>query len=258
MLLGELLEPDDPPGPLKGELGPRQQVAWSQPVALADVKAIGARHSAKVNDVLVAAMSGALRAYLKQRGIDMRRTTVRAMVPVDLRPPERMGQLGNEFGLVVLELAVSAPRASQRLALTRERMDALKRSPEPIAMRVLFDIFGRGPKALEDLANDWFGSKASVVMTNVADPRDKLYLAGAEIERMMFWVPHPGRQLGMGISIMSYRGFASLGIIADARLVPDPQTIAALFDREFGALLRAAALAPAATHAGARPRAALR
>ena len=77
-------------------------------------------------------------------------------------------------------------------------------------------------------------------MTNVAGPREALYLAGAPIERMMFWVPHPGRQLGMGISIMSYRGFATLGIIADARLVPDPQAIAALFDREFGALRRAA------------------
>jgi WS/DGAT/MGAT family acyltransferase len=239
VLLGELLKRNDPRGPLKGEFGLRQQIAWSQPVAIADVKAIGARHDAKVNDVLVAAMSGALRAYLKQRGVDLRRATVRAMVPVDLRPPERMGQLGNEFGLVVLELAVSAARTQQRLALTKARMDALKRSPEPFAMRALFDIFGRGPKLLEDIANDWFGSKASVVMTNVAGPREKLYLAGAEIERMMFWVPHPGRQLGMGISIMSYRGFATLGIIADAHLVPDPQTIAALFDREFGALRRA-------------------
>ena len=64
-------------------------------------------------------------------------------------------------------------------------MDALKRSPEPIAMRALFEIFGRGPKLLEDIANDWFGSKASVVMTNVAGPREALYLAGAKIERLM-------------------------------------------------------------------------
>jgi diacylglycerol O-acyltransferase / wax synthase len=249
VLLGELLKRNDPRGPLKGEFGLRQQVAWSERVAIADVKAIGARHGAKVNDVLVAAMSGALRAYLKQRGVDLRRATVRAMVPVDLRPPERMGQLGNEFGLVVLELALTAARAQQRLALTKARMDTLKRSPEPIAMRALFDIFGRGPKMLEDIANDWFGSKASIVMTNVAGPRETLYLAGAEIERVMFWVAHPGRQLGMGISIMSYRGYATLGIIADARLVPDPQTIAALFDREFGTLRRAAVTPAAAPRA---------
>jgi diacylglycerol O-acyltransferase / wax synthase len=240
MLIGELLKSDDPQGPLKGDFGLRQRIAWSDPVAIRDVKAIGQRPGAKVNDVLVAAMTGALRTYLRGRGVDVNHSSVRAMVPVDLRPPERFGELGNEFGLVVLELAVDAARAVQRLATTKARMDALKRSPEPVAMRVLFDLFGRAPKALEDFANDLFGSKASVVMTNVAGPRETLYIAGVAIDRLMFWVPHPGRQLGMGISIMSYRGFASLGVIADAHLVPDPEAIATLFNREFEAMRRAA------------------
>ena len=240
MLLAELLKTSDPPSPLKGDFGMRKHIAWSEPVAIEDVKAIGAQCGAKVNDVLVAGMTGALRDYLKRRGVDVNHTTVRAMVPVDLRPPERFGELGNDFGLVVLDLAVAKARSAQRLATTKERMDALKRSPEPVAMRVLFDLFGRGPKALEDLANDIFGSKASVVMTNVAGPRDTIYLAGVPIERIMFWVPHPGRQLGMGISIMSYRGMASLAVIADARLLPDPEAITDRFNREFETMLRTA------------------
>jgi diacylglycerol O-acyltransferase / wax synthase len=239
-LLTELVKTPDPPSPFKGEFGLRKRVAWSEPVAIADVKAIGARFGAKVNDVLVAGMAGALRTYLKRRGVDVDHTTLRAMVPVDLRPPERLGELGNDFGLVILELPVQRARSAQRVAETKARMDALKRSPEPVAMRLLFEIFGRGPKAVEDLANQIFGSKASVVMTNVAGPRQTLYLAGVAIERMMFWVPHPGRQLGMGISIMSYRGEATLAVIADARLVPDPQEITAQFNREFAAMLRAA------------------
>ncbi len=96
-------------------------------------------------------MSGALRAYLKRRGADVDHATLRAMVPVDLRPPERQGQLGNEFGLVLLELAIGSARRVQRLALTKARMDALKRSPEPMAMRFLMDVFGRGPRALRGL-----------------------------------------------------------------------------------------------------------
>jgi hypothetical protein len=112
-------------------------------------------------------------------------------------------------------------------------MDALKCSPEAIAIRTLLSLFGRGPKLLEDVAVDLFGSKASLVLSNVAGPRQRLYLAGVPIERMMFWVPHPGRQLGMGISILSYRGFVTLSVIADARLVPDPQAITARFDEEF-------------------------
>jgi WS/DGAT/MGAT family acyltransferase len=257
VLVSELLKWPDPESPFKGDFQPRKRVAWSEPVAIADVKAVGAPTGAKVNDVLVAAMAGALRAYLKQRGVDVDHTTVRAMVPVDLRPPERLGELGNDFGLVILDLAVATTRVKDRLAQTKARMDALKRSPEALAMRLLLDIFGRGPKPLEDLANQVFGSKASVVMTNVAGPREPLYLAGTPVDRMMFWVPHPGRQLGMGISIMSYCGQASLAVIADAHLVPDPETITAAFNREFRRMrkaVEAVAAKPAARRAPGRAR----
>jgi len=187
------------------------------------VKAIGAPLGAKINDVLVAAMTGALRAYLKRRGVDVDGITVRAMVPVDLRPPGRASELGNEFGLVILELAIGAKDPLARVRRTKANMDELKRSPEAAAVLALFNLFGRTPKAVEDFAVQLFGSKASVVMTNVAGPMDPLYLAGVPIDRVMFWVPHPGKELGMGISILSYKGYATLAVIADAHLVPDPE-----------------------------------
>lgn len=145
--------------------------------------------------------------------------------------------MGNEFGLVILELAVTKAKPAQRLALTKTRMDGLKRSPEPVATRLLMEILGRGPKVLEDFANHLFGSKASLVMTNVVGPRETLYLAGVPIDRMMAWAPHPGEQLGMAISMLSYRGMVSLTVIGDARLVPDPQAITDQFKREFQTLL---------------------
>jgi diacylglycerol O-acyltransferase len=120
------------------------------------------------------------------------------MVPVDLRPPERIGQLGNEFGLVLLDLAVDKARADHRLALTKARMDALKRSPEPLATKALLSLLGRGPKLLEDFSNNLFGRKASIVMSNVVGPREALYLAGVPIDRILPWAPHPGKQLGHG------------------------------------------------------------
>jgi WS/DGAT/MGAT family acyltransferase len=249
VLLGELAKPADPQSPFKGDFGLRKHVAWSTPVAIADVKAIGAPLGAKVNDVLVAAMTGALRAYLKGRGVDVNHTTVRAMVPVDLRPPERVGLLGNDFGLVLLDLPVATAKASDRLAQTKARMDRLKRSPEPVAMKFLFELFGQGPKAIEDLATSIFGSKASLVMTNVAGPKDAVYLAGVPVDQIMFWVPHPGKELGMGISILSYRGMASLAVIADAGLVPDPEAITDEFNREFRRMQRAAQRAAAAADA---------
>jgi WS/DGAT/MGAT family acyltransferase len=236
-LLTELLKAPDPPSPLKGEFHLQKRVAWSEPVALSDVKAIGRLAGAKVNDVLVAGMTGALRGYLAGRGVDVDATQLRAMVPVDLRPRERALELGNEFGLVILELAVSTADPLERLRRTKAAMDVLKQSPEAVAIMTLFNIFGRGPKLVEDVAVDLFASKASVVMTNVAGPLKTLYLAGVPIDRVMFWVPHPGRQLGMGISILSYDGSASLAVIADAHLIPDPETITEAFNREFQEML---------------------
>jgi hypothetical protein len=233
-----LLQPADPPSPFKGTFAASQRVAWSRPVAIADVKAIGAATGAKVNDVLVAAAAGALRSYLRSRGVDVRHTTLRAMVPVNLRSPERMKELGNAFGLVILDLPVGAATGARRLALTKARMDKLKRSPQAMAMQTLLDLFGRGPKTLEDMACTLFGSKASMVMTNVAGPREPVRLAGVLVERLMFCVPHPGNELGMGISIFSYRGRATLTIVADAGLVPDPQSITRAFDREIAGMQR--------------------
>ena len=192
-LAAELLKRSDSKSPLKGHFGLKKHVAWSDPVALRDVKAIGAPLGAKINDVLVAGMTGALRAYLKKRGVDVDHMNLHAMVPVDLRPPERAAELGNEFGLVILELAMHSQDPLERVRLTKERMDQLKRSVEPAAIHALFNLFGRGPKAVEDLAVQLFGTKASLVMTNVAGPKETLYLAGVALDRVMSWVPHPGK-----------------------------------------------------------------
>jgi len=239
-LAAELLKKPDPRSPLKGEFGPGKRVAWSEPVAIDEVKAIGAPLGAKVNDVLVAAMTGALRHYLRRRGVDVDDITVRAMVPVDLRPPGRASELGNEFGLVILELAIGSKDPLARLRRTKAHMDALKRSPEAVAVLALFNLFGHTPKALEDVAVRLFGSKASVVMTNVAGPKEPLYLAGVPIERVMFWVPQAGKELGIGISILSYRGQATLSVVAASHLVPDPEAITERFQREFAGMQAAA------------------
>lgn len=250
MLVSELLKSPDPKSPLKGDFGLQKRVAWSEPVPLDQVKAIGAQFGGKINDVLVAGVTGALRTYLTKRGVDVDHSTLRSMVPVDLRPRGQALKLGNEFGLVILELAVNHAQPLERLRITKAHMDRLKRSPEALAIHTLFNIFGRGPKLVEDIAVQLFGSKASLVMTNVAGPRQTLYLASTPIDRMMFWVPHPGKELGMGVSILSYNGMVSLAVVTDARLIPDPEAITQAFNEEFGRLLKLVQPIPAVAEKG--------
>jgi diacylglycerol O-acyltransferase len=221
--------------PFKGPLGVQKRVAWSAPVPLDQVKQIGKVAGAKVNDVLLAAVAGALRAYLIGRNFKVDGLEIRAVIPVDLRPPSRAHDLGNEFGLVFLSLPLGTPGPVMRLAEVKQRMEALKRSPEAYVFYGLLNFFGRTPAQVEEQAVNLFGSKATAVMTNVRGPMEQLYLAGNRIKNIMFWVPQSGR-LGMGISIMSYCGQVTLGVITDTGLVPDPQTITEAFEREFHVL----------------------
>jgi len=230
-----LLLPPETKTPFKGPLGVQKRVAWSAPVPLDQVKQIGKIAGAKVNDVLLAAVAGALRAYLIGRNFKVDGLEIRAVIPVDLRPPSRAHDLGNEFGLVFLSLPLGTPGPVMRLAEVKQRMEALKRSPEAYVFYGLLNFFGRTPAQVEEQAVNLFGSKATAVMTNVRGPTEQLYLAGNRIKNIMFWVPQSGR-LGMGISIMSYCGQVTLGVITDAGLVPDPQTITEAFEREFHVL----------------------
>ncbi|MCB0135515.1 MAG: wax ester/triacylglycerol synthase family O-acyltransferase [Caldilinea sp.] len=238
--VGTLFKTPDPQSPLKGKLGVPKRVAWSEPIALDDVKAVGKATNAKVNDVLVAAMAGALRHYMQERGSAQDGMTIRAVVPVDLRAAGRAMDLGNRFGLVFLDLPVGTTGPLERLYATKHAMDGIKRSPEAAVFLGILNVFGRAPRTVEDLAVGIFGSKATLVMTNVAGPQQPLYMAGSLVDRLMFWVPHPGA-LGMGISILSYDGAVTLGVVADAGLVPDPEKITAEFNAEFTRLHAAVA-----------------
>lgn len=229
--------------PLKGPLGVQKRVAWSAQVPLDEVKQIGQAAGAKVNDVLLAAVAGALRAYLIGRGTPVDGLEIRAVVPVDLRPASRRHELGNEFGLVFLALPLGIADPAARLVEVQRRMEALKRTPEAYVFYGLLNFFGRTPAQVEEQAVNLFASKATAVMTNVRGPVEQLYIAGNRITNMMFWVPQSGR-LGMGVSIMSYCGNVTLGVITDAGLVADPQAITAAFENEFNVLRDACIGAP--------------
>lgn len=238
-LVADLLKTPDPPSPFKGDFSMPQRLAWSRAVSLATVKQICTAADVKVNDVLVAAAAGALRGFLQSQGLDVSQRTLRAMVPVNLRHPDRADELGNEFGLLMLDLPIDREDPLQRLQATHERMQTLKRGSEGLAMRLLFEVFGRGPKVVQDLASELLGSKSSLVFTNVIGPTQAISMDGVPLDRLLFWVPHPGDQIGLGLSIFSYRGGATLSVAADARLVPHPEAITRAFEREFATLRRA-------------------
>ncbi len=234
-----LLRWPDPKTAFKGALGIPKRAAWSAPLALQDVKAVGKELEGTVNDVLLTAMAGGLRRYLLGRGEAVDGLDFRAIVPVNLRRPGTEEELGNKFGLVFLALPIGIQDPAARLHELKRRMDELKGSLEPPVTYGILNVIGGAPASLQDLVVDIFETKGTAVMTNVIGPKEQLYLAGAPLEALMFWVPQSGR-LGLGVSILSYADRVWLGVISDEGLVPDPETIVAEFHTEFDELMATA------------------
>ena len=113
-------------------------MAWTGPLDLEQIKQIAHSQQATVNDVLLAAVSGALRRYLLSLGEPAQR--MRAIVPFNLRPLDRPipRELGNRFGLVFLELPVDLSERRGRLRAVKRGMDEIKSSPDgPLTFAVL-------------------------------------------------------------------------------------------------------------------------
>lgn len=241
-LAGALSLEDDPYTVLKAPLGVSKRVAWAEPLALSDVKAVGRAFRCTVNDVLLAAATGALRSYLLERGEAVDGLTIRATVPVNLRPLEHAKQLGNHFGLVFLELPVGEANPVARLERVAANMRELRKSRQAIMAFGLLAALGMAPVALQRTALELFSRKATVVATNVPGPQMPLFLGGCRIKDMMFWVPQTGG-IGIGVSILSYNGHVHFGLIADAKLMPDPDSVIRRFEPEFEKLLYLALMA---------------
>jgi diacylglycerol O-acyltransferase / wax synthase len=220
----------------KGRLGVRKRVAWAEPLPLDEVKVMGKALGCSINDVLLSMATGALRDYLASRGGAVDGIEIRALVPVNLRPRGRGRELGNQFGLVFLDLPIGIEDPLERLYEVRRRMQALKGSYQPLIVLALLHTVGYGPKILQEQVAAALSQNASAVMTNVPGPQHTLYFAGHGIKELNFWVPQSGG-IGMGVSILSYNGRIQFGVITDVGLVPDPDRIVARFHGEFEKLM---------------------
>ncbi len=230
-----LLTPADAATAIKGEPRVSRRVAWSSPLSLREIKDLAHRHHATVNDVLLAAVSGALRHYLQDHGSPV--GEIQAMVPFNLRrldePVPR--DLGNKFGLVFLPLPVGTSGSYRRLVEVHRRMEEIKSGRQgPVSYGIL-SLTGLVPEPVERRIVDLISAKSTAVMTNVPGPAEPVYLAGTRVRTALVWAPTSGH-IGMSLSIFSYCREVTVGLMVDAALVPDPEQIVAGLDSELSTL----------------------
>jgi len=228
-LLQLLTAPAQQQSALHGPLGATRRAAWSRPFALAEIRRVGHLRGATVNDMLVAGVTGAVRAYLLAHDGEAQDTA--AMVPFNLRPLDEPlpRDLGNRFGLVVLDLPAAIGDVSGRLDEVATRMLALKRSRQGEVSYGILDAIGRMPSAVEARIVDLMAAKAVMVLTNVPGPRAPISLAGVPVAGVLVWAPCSG-SVGMSVSIFSYDGRVTVGFMTDGTLVPEPAELVDAFE----------------------------
>ena len=242
-LFNALTLPDDPETVFKSKLSVRKNAAWADSIELSDVKAIAYATGTTVNDVLISNLAGALREYMLKVGENPDEIIINATVPVNLRPLEHAKNLGNHFGLVFLKLPIFESNPLKRLEFIHNEMNELKKSKQAIVSFGLLSAIGMAPAKVQNLLLDQFSKKATTVLTNVPGPQVPLYITGAEVKKIMFWVPQNGT-IGMGISILSYNGKVEFGLIVDKNLISDPQNVIKEFPNQFELLTQCMMMHP--------------
>lgn len=205
--------------------GARRYAAQSWPYPR--MRAVGKRHGATLNDVLLAMCAGALRRYLLDAG-ELPSHSLVAAVPVAL-PVKRGNEGGNAVTMVLCRLATDVEDPGERLHQVRASMQAAKdamsgRSALQISLLGL--ATGAGPTAVNTLPG--FAGNArppyNLVISNVPGPRAQLYWNGAPA---VGWYPVslPSEGLALNITVISYADNIEFGLIGCRRSIPHLQRL---------------------------------
>ena len=221
-------------GPLVGTLQQDKRFSWAGPVPLDAARSSARAAGVTLNDLMLGVITSALRRQALDHGAEPQE--VGAVLPVDLRTPGAPlpRSLGNAFGLGFVRLPVDEPEPVARLALLHARTGDVKRRGEGAYTATWMEMLGRGPAPAQRALIDALGRRASVVVTNIVGPRAAVALGGTPLAGALLWVPTSG-PISLGVSVVSYAGQLSLGICADAVVVPDADALTALLTEELQA-----------------------
>jgi WS/DGAT/MGAT family acyltransferase len=182
---------------------------------------------ATVNDVVLAALAGALGSYYRDRGHDL--ATLKCLVPMNLRGSADSDAMGNRVGMFNVQLPVGEQSARGRLVRVREQTGAAKEDQRGVAGPLFVELATSLPGA----AFRWIARQAvgqvNVACTNIPGARETRYLAGAKVEAI-----YPFASVMQGtpvvMALVSYAGKLYIGIDTDPEAIPDPRRIAELFE----------------------------
>jgi len=204
---------------------------------LDDLRAVKRRHGGTVNDVVLAACAGALRAFALEQSAPVR--PLKAMVPVNVRTDDDGGDgLGNRISFVFVELPCDEPDPRRRFELMRERMGERKVHGDPERTDGLLDAVGRAPMPVQRVVSQAMASPRmfNLVVSNIPGPPGTLYMKGCELLEAFPVVPLAERH-ALSIGMLTVQGDACFGLYTDRTALPHAERLAAHLDAAVDELL---------------------
>jgi diacylglycerol O-acyltransferase len=238
-----------------GALTPRRSFVTAS-MAVADIDSVRGAFGVTANDVVLGVVSGALRAYLLERG-ELPSSSLVAGVPVAADSSAEAGDAGirlegNRVSNLFTSLATDEADPVRRLHRIHDVTNEAKHLQTLMGRETLADwVQYTPPRPWAWFMRQYSGRRIAdrhppainLVVSNVPGPRTPLYAAGAEL-RELYSVGPVLEGIGLNITVWSYLDRYYIGLVACRDEVPEPWRITEAMRVALAELATAAAQIP--------------
>lgn len=226
----------DTPAALAGTPRGEKSLAWSTAFDVLAVRDAAHHAGAHVNDVVLAALAGALRVLVASGDAPPPRDAVHALVPVAL--PHHEGALENRYASMFVPLPIDVAGPVERVLAARASMnEARAHAGVEVGRSLVSAAFALGAH-IEHVGVRLLSHKASLVASNVAGPTMPMHVGGRRITSIAFASPACGT-IALSASAFSYAGELRVTIATDTAVMPDAWPFVRLFEQEMRVTLDA-------------------
>jgi diacylglycerol O-acyltransferase / wax synthase len=210
---------------------------------LDDLRLIKERTGTTINDVILAACAGGLCGYLAERGDHA--SSLKAMVPVNVRDEGAEGDLGNRISFMFVELPCGEPDPLQRLGAVHESTMMRKAAGDPQGTDAALQALSYAPGPLQRVVSHLVASPRTfnLVVSNIPGPRIPMYLRGCALQEAYPVVPL-AKDHALSIGMTTVNDDACFGFYADRKTLPDADLLPAHVDTAIDELLALTAPSP--------------
>lgn len=185
-----------------------------------------------INDIFMAATSGAVRKYLEAKG-ELPDKGLNAMVPMTIRGEHKGGDEGNQIGMTVMPLRSDIADPLERLNAVKRGSGKNKAMNAAIGKDLPAQLIQVLPAGITELLlTKGMMALANMTVSNVRGPDVPLYMAGAQLV-LFLPVSAISNDMGLNVTAFSYNGTLWVCFISCRKMMPDPKLFCAVPQRKF-------------------------